>query len=108
MGKEKAKEEKTKKVDFNFSAPHAGSISIAGNFNDWNPGSHPMKKDKKGAWKISLNLAPEHTSIDSIKYKMYCFLQAADISKDMEVSFVWFHEEKGTLKTILPMKMGKR
>jgi len=39
---------------------------------------------------------------------MYCFLQAADISKDMEVSFVWFHEEKGTLKTILPMKMGKR
>ena len=39
---------------------------------------------------------------------MYCFLQTADISKDMEVSFVWFHEEKERLKTILPMKMGKR
>jgi hypothetical protein len=25
----------------------------------------------------------------------------------MEVSFVWFHEEE-VLKTILPMKMGKR
>jgi hypothetical protein len=37
-----------------------------------------------------------------------CFLQAADISKEMEVSFVWFHEEKEILKTILPMKMGKR
>ena len=58
MGKEKTKEGKTKKVDFNFSAPHAGSVSIAGDFNDWNPGSHPMKKDKKGVWKISLNLAP--------------------------------------------------
>jgi len=39
LGKEKPKEGKTKKVDFNFSAPHAGSISIAGDFNDWNPGS---------------------------------------------------------------------
>jgi len=39
---------------------------------------------------------------------VYCFLQAADISKDMEVSFVWFHEEKEILKTILPMKMGMR
>jgi len=53
-------------------------------------------------------LPPEHTSIDSIKYKVYCFLQAADISKDTEVSFVWFHEKKEILKTILPMKTGKR
>jgi 1,4-alpha-glucan branching enzyme len=58
LEKEKPKEGKSKKVDFNFSAPHAGSISIAGDFNDWNPGSHPMKKDKKEVWKISLNLAP--------------------------------------------------
>jgi hypothetical protein len=39
---------------------------------------------------------------------VYCFLQAADISKDMEVSFVWFHEQKEILEAILPMKMGKR
>ena len=39
LGKEDAKEGKTKKVDFNFSAPLAGSVSIAGDFNDWNPGS---------------------------------------------------------------------
>jgi len=29
LGKEKAKEGKTEQVDFNFSAPHAGCISIA-------------------------------------------------------------------------------
>ena len=69
LGKEKPKEGKTKKVNFNFSAPHAG------NFNDWNSGSHPMKKDEKGVWKISLNLAPEHTSIDSIKCIVSCRLQ---------------------------------
>ena len=57
-GNAKTREGKTKKVSFTFSAPHAGSVSIAGDFNDWNPGSHPMKKDKKGVWKISFNLAP--------------------------------------------------
>lgn len=52
------KKEKARRVDFSISAPHAESVSIAGDFNDWNPTSHPMKRDKKGAWKASLNLAP--------------------------------------------------
>lgn len=52
------KKEKAKKVDFSFSAPNAESVSIAGDFNNWNTISHPMKKDKKGVWKISLNLDP--------------------------------------------------
>jgi len=52
------KKEKAKKVDFSFSVPNAESVSIAGDFNDWDPMSHLMKKDKKGVWKISLNLDP--------------------------------------------------
>jgi hypothetical protein len=40
--------------------------------------------------------------------KVYCFLQANDIAKDTEVSFVWFHGQDEKLKTILPLKMGKR
>ncbi|HSB07379.1 MAG TPA: isoamylase early set domain-containing protein [Thermodesulfobacteriota bacterium] len=52
------KKEKAKKVSFSFFAPHAESVSVAGEFNDWNPASHPMKKDKKGNWKASLNLGP--------------------------------------------------
>ncbi|MDP3017097.1 MAG: isoamylase early set domain-containing protein [Deltaproteobacteria bacterium] len=52
------KKEKAKKVNFSLLAPQAESVSIAGDFNDWNPKSHPMKRDKKGAWKASLNLAP--------------------------------------------------
>jgi 1,4-alpha-glucan branching enzyme len=50
------KKEKDKKMDFSLSAPHAESVLIAGDFNDWNPA--PMKRDKKGVWKASLNLAP--------------------------------------------------
>ncbi len=40
--------------------------------------------------------------------KVYCFLEATDISKDMEVSFVWFNGEKEMLKFSVPLKMGPR
>jgi hypothetical protein len=40
--------------------------------------------------------------------KVYCFLEAADIAKDMEVSFVWSYGEKEMLKTILPIKAGAK
>ena len=40
--------------------------------------------------------------------KVYCFLQANDIAKDTEFSLVWFHNQDEKLKTILPLKLGKR
>jgi 1,4-alpha-glucan branching enzyme len=53
-----SKEKKPKKVTFNLLAPEAGRASLAGDFNDWDPMRHPMKKDKKGVWKVSLTLTP--------------------------------------------------
>jgi 1,4-alpha-glucan branching enzyme len=50
--------EKKKKVSFSLLAPQAGNVFIAGDFNDWDTISHPMKKDKKGVWKLSVNLIP--------------------------------------------------
>ena len=40
--------------------------------------------------------------------KVYCFLEAADMTKDTEVSFVWFHGQDEMLKTTLPLQTGKR
>jgi len=40
--------------------------------------------------------------------KVYCFLEATNITKDSEVSFVWFYGQKEMLKVILPLKMGPR
>ncbi len=40
--------------------------------------------------------------------KVYCFLEASDIAKDTEVSFVWFHGQDEKLKTTLSLKEGKR
>jgi 1,4-alpha-glucan branching enzyme len=45
-----------KQTEFSFLAPQAQGVFIAGNFNQWNPSSHPMKQDKKGMWKILLPL----------------------------------------------------
>jgi 1,4-alpha-glucan branching enzyme len=52
------KHKKAKKVTFSLLAPEANRVSVAGEFNDWNPSNHPMKKDKKGLWKVSVSLSP--------------------------------------------------
>jgi len=46
------------KIKFEFSAPEAKEVSLVGNFNQWNSQANPMKKDKKGIWKVTLSLAP--------------------------------------------------
>ena len=40
--------------------------------------------------------------------KVFCFLEAIDISKDTEVSFVWVYGQKEMLKATLPLKMGAK
>ncbi len=40
--------------------------------------------------------------------KVYCFLEAANIPKDMEISLVWFHGQKEKRKMSLPLKAGSR
>lgn len=52
------KEKRAKKVIFSLSAPEAGAVFLGGEFNNWDQTKHPMKKDKKGVWKVSLSLPP--------------------------------------------------
>ncbi len=40
--------------------------------------------------------------------KVYCFLEATDITKDTEVSFVWFNGDKEMSKFNVPLKIGPR
>ena len=48
----------TKKVLFEFQAPEAQEVYLAGGFNNWDACSNLMKKDKKGLWKTTLYLKP--------------------------------------------------
>ena len=50
--------EKVKRTEFSISAPQAKSVYIAGDFNQWNPSSHPLRIDDKGIWRISIALNP--------------------------------------------------
>jgi 1,4-alpha-glucan branching enzyme len=50
--------EKVRKTEFSLLAPQARSVSIAGDFNQWDTFSHSLKRDRKGVWRISLSLNP--------------------------------------------------
>lgn len=49
---------RSRKIQFEFSAPEAIEVAVAGNFNQWNTQANPMKKDNKGIWKATLSLEP--------------------------------------------------
>jgi 1,4-alpha-glucan branching enzyme len=57
-GKTPKATEKVRKAEFSLSAPQARTVSIAGDFNQWNLSSHLLKMDDKGIWRISLALNP--------------------------------------------------
>ncbi len=54
----KTEKGKPKKVVFSLEAPGASHVYLAGDFNGWNTATHPMKKEKTGVWKTSVNLTP--------------------------------------------------
>ena len=40
--------------------------------------------------------------------KVYCFIEATNISKDTEITFVWYHGDKETLKFNAALKAGPK
>ncbi len=54
----KAAKAGAKKVAFKLIAPYANSVSIAGDFNNWDVLANPMKKDWTDDWAASLSLKP--------------------------------------------------
>jgi len=52
---------RTKKpVNFFCVAPKAQQVTIAGDFNHWNPSSHPMQRQPGGGWTVQLELSHGH------------------------------------------------
>ena len=47
-----------KNVQFEFLAPAAVAVYLAGDFNNWDASANLMKKDKKGIWRTILSLKP--------------------------------------------------
>jgi len=47
-------------VDFLYVAPQAQSVSIVGDFNEWQPAAHPMTRMPDGGWRIRMELPHGH------------------------------------------------
>ena len=50
----------SKPVNFVCRAPDAREVYITGEFNEWNPTSHPMSRHPDGAWHAQLQLGHGH------------------------------------------------
>ncbi len=49
---------KRRKISFQFIFPDALEVILVGDFNQWDPKKHPMKRNSNGAWEKSVLLAP--------------------------------------------------
>ncbi len=54
----KKTEKVEKDVSFEFYAPLAKEVSLAGTFNNWDASRHSLKKDAAGNWRLSIKLKP--------------------------------------------------
>ncbi len=53
-------------ANFICMAPQARHVTLAGDFNDWDPQAHPMKRQPDGAWLLQMQLNHGHHH--------YCFI----------------------------------
>jgi len=47
-------------VNFICNAPQAQSVSLVGDFNQWNPATHSMQQMTDGAWLLTVELRHGH------------------------------------------------
>jgi len=49
-----------KPIPFVCLADQAEQVSLVGDFNDWDPAAHPLKRELDGAWRIEVSLNHGH------------------------------------------------
>ncbi len=47
-------------MNFICNAPQAQAVSLVGDFNEWRPAAHPMKRMPDGAWFVNVDLKHGH------------------------------------------------
>ncbi|MBQ4345827.1 MAG: 1,4-alpha-glucan branching enzyme, partial [Oscillospiraceae bacterium] len=62
FGAHTEKRGKTMYTVFRVWAPHAVSVSVVGEFNDWQPGKLPMEQVADGIWFAKIKQLPQYTS----------------------------------------------
>lgn len=56
----RTKKKLEKEIVFEFFAPQAEKVQLAGNFNDWSPTRTPLRRERDGKWVVNLQLPQGH------------------------------------------------
>jgi len=54
----KKKDPKRRRIEFVLEMPQAEQVILMGDFNEWDPKTHPMRKDKNGVWRKIVMIFP--------------------------------------------------
>jgi len=49
-----------KPINFICIAPNAQRVTLIGDFNDWDPNAHPLKRHVDGSWSLQVTLGHGH------------------------------------------------
>jgi len=49
---------KRRSIEFVLEMPEAQQVILMGDFNQWNPKTHPMRKDENGVWRKTVMIYP--------------------------------------------------
>ncbi len=81
-------------VNFICPAPQAKSVSVVGDFNQWNPDAHPMKQAPDRAWLLKVELKHGH--------HRYAFLVDGVITLDPRAQGIT-KNDKGERVSLVPV-----
>lgn len=81
-------------INFICNAPTAKQVSLVGDFNRWNPSSHPMRLMPDGAWMLSVELKHGH--------HRYAFLVDGNLTLDPMAQGIT-RNDKGERVSLIPV-----
>jgi len=81
-------------INFICHATQAASVSLVGDFNEWNPKAHPMKQMSDRSWLITINLKHGH--------HRYAFLVDGVLSLDPSAQGIT-RNDKGERVSLVPV-----
>jgi 1,4-alpha-glucan branching enzyme len=88
-----------RKVNFSLDAPTLKQVSLVGDFNEWDPGKHKMKKALSGQWKKTVVLPP-----GTYEYKFFADGQWIVDPENKDSRY----NKYGTLNSIVEVKSMNR
>jgi 1,4-alpha-glucan branching enzyme len=81
-------------ITFICAAPQAQSVSLVGDFNNWNPAAHPMKQTPDRSWLLTVELKHGH--------HRYAFLVDGALTLDPRAQGIT-RNDKGERVSLVPV-----